>query len=389
MNNSEPVYYQEPYRKELEATVLDIDGDRVILDRTICYPEGGGQPGDKGMIGGCILKDTLKDDQKQIIHLVDNPTFHKGDLVHINLDWDHRYFYMQVHTAQHMASGILFSQFGIGTVSVHDGPKIFTIETDQESIDMKLCYLLEDKVNQTIREGHPVHYEEHTHKEAETLGLRRSIKVSGDDVRLVIIEGVDVIACGGLHVANTTEVCLVQYVGQESIRGHVRLIFTVGGNALEEIRENRFLVNQLCTLHSAQRNTLLEVETQVLSSLRESHTALNRMKQQLCSLEFSSLLEKSPLVTWDITNESFSLKQVAQALDVASSFALCACRKEEDKLLWLFAFKGKYANFDFVAHKKELLSPIFGSGGGKAPLYQGVGKGDASVLFDVFRGLVK
>jgi alanyl-tRNA synthetase len=66
--------------------------------------------------------------------------------------------------------------------------------------------------------------------------MRRSIKVEGDGVRLVVVDDVDTVACGGLHVANTAEIELLHYYGQEKIRGHIRLIFTVGQVAREEIR---------------------------------------------------------------------------------------------------------------------------------------------------------
>ncbi|MDD4574399.1 MAG: alanyl-tRNA editing protein, partial [Sphaerochaeta sp.] len=277
--NSRPVYYEEPYLKTLKATVLAILDDGVILDQTICYPEGGGQSGDRGKIGGSTLLDTVKGEEGVILHKVENPTFAVGDSVLIELDWDHRYHYMQMHTAQHIASGILHSNFSIGTVSVHQGEKILTIETDRDEIPQRECYALEDLVNRNIREGHPLHYREETQETAHKMSLRRSIKVANETIRLVEIEDVDVIACAGLHLANTREAVLFQYEGQEKLRGHVRLIFSVGDEALSSIRENRALVDQLCTLHSARKETLLEVEKLFMEQVGQDRYLLGKKSE--------------------------------------------------------------------------------------------------------------
>lgn len=117
---TEQVYYGQPYLQEIEAKVLAIDGLEVVLDRTICYPEGGGQPGDRGTMGESRILDTHKGGEGMILHKVDHVTFQVGDTVRVKLDWNHRHFYMQAHTAQHMISGILFSKHQIGTVAIQD-----------------------------------------------------------------------------------------------------------------------------------------------------------------------------------------------------------------------------------------------------------------------------
>ncbi len=391
--NSRPVYYEEPLLKTLEATVVAITDGGVILDQTICYPEGGGQSGDRGTVGGCPLLDTVKD-KEVILHKVERPTFAVGDTVLIELDWDHRYHYMQMHTAQHVASGILYSHFSIGTVSVHLGENILTIETDQDEISELDCYTLEDLVNQSIREAHPLHYREEVREDVEKLSLRRSVKVANSTVRLVVVDGVDVAACGGLHLANTRDVLLFQYEGQEKLRNHVRLIFSVGEKALSSIRENRRLVNQLCTLHSAQKENLLEVEKQLLTQVAQDRYLLQKKAERVAALTLASLIAKAdrintiPLVLWEV-EEDIDLKQVASAFAQVEDVALCAAKVEKGKLLWLVGLGGKASTLlDFNASRKRLLAPIEGKGGGRDTLFQGVGSGEPKTLFSTFVGLV-
>jgi len=388
--NSRPVYYEEPYLKSLEATVVAITDDGILLDKTICYPEGGGQSGDRGKIGGCPLLDTVKGNEGGILHKVENPTFTVGATVLIELDWEHRYHYMQMHTAQHMASGILHSRFTIGTVSVHQGEKILTIETDQDEIQASTCLALEEGVNQSVREAHPLRYEVESQKEVLKLSLRRSVKVKSDEVRLVLIEDVDVAACGGLHLANTSEVVLFQYEGQEKVRDHVRLIFSVGDEALQKIRDNRALVDQLCTMHSAQRENLLEVETKFLEQVAQDRYLLGKKAERVASLMLASLVAGAelvkdiPFVLWEV-EEDIDMKQVASAFSQMEDIALCAAKVDNGKLLWLVGLAGKAATLlDFNASRKQLLDPISGKGGGKGSLFQGVGTGIPTTFFSAF-----
>ena len=388
--NSRPVYYEDPYRKSLEATVIAITNEGIVLDKTICYPEGGGQSGDRGRVGGCPLLDTVHGEKGEILHRVEDPTFLVGDKVLVELDWEHRYHYMQMHTAQHVASGLMHSHFAIGTVSVHQGEKILTIETDQDEIPLMTCYAIEGLVNQSVREGHRLRYQVESQQEAQKLPLRRSIKVDSDTIRLVIVEDVDVAACGGLHLANTSEVVLFQYEGQEKLRGHIRLIFSVGQEALSSIRENRSLVDKLCTLHSAQRDTLLEVETKFMEQAAQDRSLLGKKAERVASLMLSSLIAQAelvrevPCVLWEV-EEDIDMKQVASAFTQVENLALCAAKVDNGKLLWLVGLAGKASSLlDFNASRKLLLDPISGKGGGKLSLFQGVGSGVPKTFFSAF-----
>ena len=391
--HSKPIYYQEPYTKSLEATVVAITGQGVILDQTICYPEGGGQSGDKGTIAGCPLLDTTKDEDHSIYHHVKNPTFVVGDRVMIELDWNHRYHFMQMHTAQHVASGLLYSHFGIQTVSVHQGQRILTIETDAQEISLDTCHALEDLVNQEVLSSHAVHYELHRQDSAKNLGLRRSIKVADEEVRLVVVEDVDTVACGGLHVANTREIELFHYQGQEKIRGHIRLIFTVGSIAKEEIRRAEAAASALGVLFSSPLESLVEVATQSIEQATSDKAQLLNAKTEIARLLLASRVKQAtqidtiPLVLWNI-EEDVDLKSLATAIADYEHLALCAIKEDGQRLLWLIALCGKASSLvDFHAGKRDLLALIDGKGGGKPPLYQGVGKGDGKAFLSAFEAL--
>ncbi len=393
--HSKPIYYEEPYRKTLDATVVTVTEEGLILDQTICYPEGGGQSGDVGTISGIALLDTTKDDDHTIYHHVQGTPFSEGDKVTIVLDWAHRYKFMQMHTAQHVASGLLFHHFSIGTVSVHQGQKFLTIETDQAEIPLSVCYELEDLVNEKAREGKAVHYEVHTQKSAQEKGLRRSIKVEGDGVRLVVVEGVDTVACGGLHVANTKEIEVFHYQGQEMIRGHVRLIFTVAETARQEIRKTEAVVEQLKTLFSSPLEELVATAEKAVTQAANDKNALQRCNTHLASLELAhrvDIAEKKdgiPVILWDVDADT-SLKDIGKASTSHEDLALCAVQQYNDQVLWLIVLSGKAASLiNFSAQRSTLLEVIDGKGGGKPPIYQGVGSKDRFALLSTFKDLLQ
>ncbi|MGE4455020.1 MAG: alanine--tRNA ligase-related protein [Sphaerochaeta sp.] len=389
--HSKPIYYEEPYRRTLNAVVAAITEKGVVLDRTICYPEGGGQAGDKGTIAGKPLLDTTKDADHTIYHKVADPDFSVGETVEIVLDWEHRYHYMQMHTAQHVASGLLFHHFTIGTVSVHQGQRFLTIETDQKEIPLSVCYALEDLVNQSVREAKSVTYEVHTQERAQALDLRRSIKVEGDGVRLVVVDDLDTVACGGLHVANTKEIDFFHYEGQEMIRGHVRMIFSIGAIAREEIRKKERIVEQLGSLFSSPVEDLVETSGRALAQASSDKSALKKCNERLAEVELKRRIDQAlyrddiPVVLWEV-EENLVLKDIGKAAASVEDLALCAVQISGDQVLWLIALNGKAASLlDFSKHRQALLSTINGKGGGKPPLYQGVGSGEGLLLLQTFK----
>ncbi len=393
MNHSYPHYYDEPYQTTLETTVVSVDGTKVVLAETIFYPEGGGQGGDQGRINDCVVLDTEKGPEDQIIHIVQNPTFKAGELVSLTLDWPRRYHFMKNHTAQHTASGILYKQFGIGTVSVHLGNEVMTIEVDQEVVDDSIGFELQGLVNQVILEGHEVMAETTSHDIAEGLGLRRSIKVEGD-VRLIHVDEVDTIACGGLHVANTREIGLFLYQGQERIRGHVRLIFTVGEVAWKQVHLNQMIVDQLGTLYSSPPLALVETITKAHEVATVEKALLAQVRSKLAFVLLDQRIRQSTatnsVITWEVEDE-ITLKDLGMAAGQIGELALCATQRlEGEKLTWLIVLSGEVAQkAEFMKNRTALLQSINGKGGGKPPIFQGVGEGDPAEFFARFRELLK
>ena len=104
---TELLYYKDQYLKETEAEVVEIREGGVVFDRTIFYPECGGQPGDRGFFGSHRIRDTRKDKDGTPLHVFEGELPQVGEKGLLSLDWDHRYFYMKEHSAQHLLSAAL------------------------------------------------------------------------------------------------------------------------------------------------------------------------------------------------------------------------------------------------------------------------------------------
>lgn len=426
------IYYADPCMKETQARVEDVlplDERQkrlvkamgrsaeavcaVIFDRTIFYPEGGGQPGDRGWIELGDRRLEVIDVQKlhnNVVHGGDDPAagedtdgglgivpvhfvgcpvgeISPGDQVRLILDWNHRYFFMQQHTAQHLLSGLLHSMFNIGTVSVHLGSEELTIEVSEPEVDDEKLMRLEDAANDAILEGLPVTGVFMPHDEAERLGLRREIKVS-TDVRVVRIGEVDSIACGGIHVSRTSECRIILYQGQERIRGNVRLIFRAGSSAMEQIRREHGIIRRLCAANSAVPDELVQLNEGLSRSLALEKQARGKMATMLAKSIIGEKASKESGVAAFVAEgdmaELVDFKAFADASEGFDDLALAVARLDGSKMLWLIVLNGRYSEIGLGQLRQGVLDRFGCKGGGRPPVYQGMAPGADGMVVDGF-----
>lgn len=348
-------YYEEPYLKSLDADVLDVRQDGLVLERTIFYPEGGGQRGDRGMIDDVQVLDTRSVDD-DIVHVVKDPAaFHAGQRVHLQLDWEARFRMMQAHTAQHMIAGTLHDAFSIGTVAIHLADDVVTVETDRSDIPLSTLHEVERLVNDAILADCGVTCIEMEHEEAERLPLRRSIKVSGP-VRLVKIEGVDLIACGGVHVSSTGQIGLVTYAGCEAVRGHVRTIWHYGRSAWDHIHQDRLVLSRVSTMLSSPMGEADEALSRLLDEVKELKGEIRSRDAMIATM----MLERPTRVFVSPVGLSAYQKLASPQRVFFTVY------DRGDRLDWLLC-----APQNVFERLEERFADFSMKGGGRAPLYQG------------------
>jgi misacylated tRNA(Ala) deacylase len=218
---------RDAYLSSTEATVVDVRDDGVVLDRTVFYARGGGQPGDTGAIrwgaGVARVTDTIKSDG-EIVHVLDpeGPVPRQGAAVTAELDWDRRHRLMRTHTALHALSGVIFSEYGAKVTGGNmgdDGTARMDFELDQLSQD--LGREIEEELNTRLALDVPVTLSFLPRSEAlsdpDLIRTKVSlIPESVDPIRVIDIVGIDKQADGGTHVRRTGEVGRVRVVKTES-----------------------------------------------------------------------------------------------------------------------------------------------------------------------------
>jgi alanyl-tRNA synthetase len=377
MSKTVSLYYEDPYQKECTARILEKrrteKGFEVVLDQTCFYPEGGGQPGDRGTLGDAAVIETRKDETGTIIHLTDGDPGNSP--VSAILDWEHRFEYMQQHTGQHVLSGALYRQ-GYNTVSVHQGSDYTTIEVDSSEIPEEQLIAVEEEANGVIRANLPVRDFEVDESEIERYDLRRAPKVTGM-VRLVEIEGWDLVACGGVHTATAGEIGIVHLVKQEKIRGNSRLYWKIGRRAYEDYRLKTAITNDLTDFLSAQIEEIPERAGKLESDAKDQEYRKHQLEAAYSRLFLQSRLQgdqPAPAIiveTLPGEAEVSLLHQIVQDASQRDAVALLLFLPDDDGgYRWSLTIKGT-ERFPQEALRTELLPAMEAKGGGKPPLWQG------------------
>ena len=222
----------DAYLTELDTEVFDVgcEDDRpyAVTADTVFYPEGGGQPADRGVMGGVPVVDVQKR-QGAIRHYLSDPVA-KGR-VHQVLDWERRFDHMQQHTAQHMITAIALQRFGWRTTAFHLGPTVSDVDLEVPELARNDLDRLEDAVTSKIGAALPVEIRYASRDQMEELGVRSRIlpeNLAADVLRLVDIKGVDLNTCGGTHDRCTAEIGTIALLGTEPMRGGIRVFFVAG-----------------------------------------------------------------------------------------------------------------------------------------------------------------
>jgi misacylated tRNA(Ala) deacylase len=222
--STELLFLRDACLREVEATVVAVDAGarRVVLDRTVFYPTGGGQPHDTGSLAGLRVTDVRKEGDA-VWHVLggDGELPAIGDRVHGDIDWDRRYALMRTHTALHILCGVIWNEWGVPVTGGNMEPLAARMDFEFDPLPEGFGPKVEDLVNAEIAMARPIEVSFVARDEAvlDADLIRTKVSLVPDSVkelRIVDIVGLDKQADGGTHVRTTDEVGRIVVLKTES-----------------------------------------------------------------------------------------------------------------------------------------------------------------------------
>ncbi len=381
----EVLFYDSPYARRCDAVVLSAatggtktkPRTQVVLDRTIFYPAGGGQPGDRGILrqegAEYIVRDTVKGDDGTPVHVLEGasrPTV--GAVVSLEIDWNHRFDYMQQHSGQHLLSAALYRIADANTVSVHQGERYTTIEVDRDSILPAQLSDVETAAREVILENRPITSFPVSSDDLVRFPLRRPTSRTGE-VRLVEIDNWDRVACAGVHVRSTAQIGNVQTVGSESLRGNLRLVFAIGNRAHRDYGKVRAAALAAAGMFSASIEDLPDRVHQALDEIRTLHGRTKSLARRLAkrTLESGRFAPDRPALL-ELGNEEDALfDALVRELAEQGFAAACVVNRGSDKVRFAIIAHGGNG-LPVQKTVQGVIRDAGARGGGREPLWQGI-----------------
>lgn len=380
MNSSKKTYQQNSYLTNLEAEVLRCNKKdnlyQVILDKTIFYPNmSGGQPKDEGTINGIKVLDVIESED-EIIHIVQEPL--KG-MVSLSIDFEVRFDYMQQHTGQHMLSYAFSTLYNANTIGFHLGNEHTTIDLDID-IPNEILENVEILANQNIYFNRNITFQNLPYDEAMKLNMRKS-PPKLDYLRIIEIEGNDIVACGGTHVKTTGEVGIIKIVKIERYKSGSRIEFLCGKRALHDYMSKHNDITNLSSLLSCRRNMIIDnfnkimfenknMKKNMISMQNELNVFRAKELQNLASLKNNVyyIIEKFQHPDIDVKGLRYICSKNIEGENKVT-FLIC----EDDTTCSIVLGQSENLNYDIksIFEKCKILLNL--KGGGNNKLIQGTG----------------
>ena len=381
---TEKLYYDYASGLPFKAGILELRPEgsgrtSVFLDRTIFFPEGGGQPGDRGTINGVKLLD-VKENDTGILHLISDADASrlKPGPAELVLDARRRRDLSALHTGQHLLSATLLRMLNAPTVSMHMGDEASTIDVDIAEIDDKTLLAVEEVVANAIEENHPVITHLCPPEDISSFPLRKVPPRGEEVIRIVEIEGHDFIACCGTHLKSCAEIGLFRILGTEKYKGMNRISFLAGRRLLNDcrnLRQNALVISRALSVpitdigggvlefiekaaHTEKRLKVLE-----LKAVHEKAEALLRKRAE------TAKSKEGPL----IIVESYEEDDISTVLSIGK----LAQKHSQDIFILVsepdikFAALSGVKDFDFRPFIKSAMEAQGGKGGGSSSFFQG------------------
>ena len=363
------LYDDDAYLNRFTASVLACTPAKkqgqfeVVLDQTAFFPEGGGQPADRGTLDGANVLD-VQTKQGVITHLTDAP-LEAGSAVEGLLDMDHRLDSMQQHSGEHILSGILHRMFGCENVGFHIGQEETTLDTSLP-IPPEGLAAAEAEANRIVWADLPVQAEYPAPEVLATLTYRSKKAIEGA-VRIVTIPGADCCACCGTHVERTGQIGQIKVMGAMNYKGGTRITLACGGRALTAFSQMLEEQAKLRAQFSAKNGQLAAAAQRQADELAAQKARAAQLEQQVFAYTAAQVQEGDQPVLFVHDLSGDSLRRLCLALSEHTHRPCAVFTQGGQGYAYCLAWNGG----DARVLAKAMNDALNGRGGGKPELCSG------------------
>lgn len=384
---TERLYYKDVYCREFFAEVTDCregkHGYEIVLNRTAFYPEGGGQPGDHGVLITMeqelvVISDT-HEKNGEVVHYADR-FLEPGTTIVGRIDWDYRFSLMQNHSGEHIVSGLVHEKFGFENVGFHMSSDRMTVDFSGE-FSVEDRKLLELRANEVVWNNVPVDIRLYSEEEVKLLQYRSKKELDGR-VRIVTFPGADVCACCGTHVSHSGEIGLIKLISLHKFRGGVRMEMVCGKKALEYVNDICTQNQQISVMLSAKPGETADAVSHLKETEENMRFRMNQMEQEIFVQKAESLKDAGDVLLFEQELVPDSVRKLAVAV-MEICGGRCAVFSGNDEQGYKYGIGEK--DGDLRAFVKEMNQTLHGRGGGKPFFAQGSVMAKKTEIEDFFQ----
>lgn len=396
MEDFNALYYRRPYVKEFDAAVTACTktehGYEITLSDTAFYPEGGGQPGDRGMLSAVDRPENavrVSDTQfagSNIVHIAD-AELPVGVQVYGIIDWENRCDNMEAHSGEHILTGVIHQIYGYENIGFHIGAQYVTIDFNGP-LTQEQVLAVEQRANAVIRENLPLLESFPTDEERRTMQYRSKKEITGT-VRIITIPGLDACACCGTHVSATGEVGLIKIISVANRKKGVRLEVLCGRKALLAYEQELLQVQAISRCLSAKPTEIREAVEKLSVENATLKQRLHEMTQQYLQEKVDAVAETAPLYIGfeedvGIENLRYFCNRLLAAGKAHTCAALSEVKNSSDSVT-AYNYVIVSNERDLKLCVKTLNQRLNGRGGGNSSAIQGTYYAEKDAVTEMLR----
>ncbi len=399
------LYYEHPEQADFEACVLEVINNKVILDETLFYPEGGGQPADHGTLSVDELLVNVVDAQNingVIVHETDSDFgIKKGDTVKGKIDMERRMAHARHHTATHIVNEAAKTVLGrhiwqTGAQKSTDRARLdlthYKRITDEEFREIELI------ANKEVMKNQPVFVDWMDRVEAEKqygFVLYQGGVPPGKKIRILRV-GNDVEACGGTHVSNTGLIGPIKLIKTERIQDGVeRIEFSAGEAAVKRWEERDELLNKSSEALRVSPEQLPDTVNRFFEEWKELKKENERLKAELAEARVKAMMGDAVEINGlKVLAKKISHADVEELIKAATEFsknddvvAILASDLSGVKIVVAAGARAQKMGVNSGAIVREMSKLVGGGGGGKPGIAQGGGTDTGKIEEALERGV--